>query len=803
MKLIKSWLKEYIPTLDLETKELVNLITKHIVEVEGVESSSDIKNVVVGEVKEVSKHPGADKLSLCVVDTGDASFRKIVCGAPNVAKGQKVVVALPGSVLPGGFEIKEREVRGITSLGMICAEDELGLGDNHDGIMVLPLDAKVGESAFKYLGKGSGEEVIEIENKSLTNRPDLFGHLGMAREIATISGLEFVSKDFEMPKLSSDLNIDVKVSSEKCNRYMALAMDVKVGPSPDWLKAKMEALGLRSINNVVDITNYVMFDSAQPLHAFDLDKLAKKGDDVLIEVREAKEGESMLAIDGKTYNLGSDNLVIADAEAPVALAGIMGGKNTEVGEDTKRIVLEIASFDGSSTRNTSMHLGLVSESSVRYARNLSPWAVNLGVARAVKLLVELASAKIIGGSKEYYPKPVSNKQITFSIASANKFIGQDIGIEKIKSILTSLGLEVLENGENISVNIPAIRSDLNIPEDIYEEIARIFGYETINRKYISGELVPPNENLSLYWDRVAKTLLEGLGFSEVYNYSFTSGKLVESLGMDTKDLLKVKNAISPENEYMRMSLIPNMLTAISKNLRCFDEFSLFEMGKVYYKTAKHEVNDGLPINEKTMLLGVVVRSETEKQDSLYKYVKGIVATLTKKFGISLENIKFKRLDIESATFHPGKTAIIEAFGKELGYVGEIHPAVLDTLKINSKVGFFDLNFENLMLVANVVKDYDPISEHPSIERDLAFVVAKDIDSEDVAWAIEEVAGDEAHDVEHFDTYEGKGIPEGKKSLAFRVVYQDPKRTLKEEEVNEIHSKVVEMLKTKFKAEIRN
>lgn len=803
MKLIKSWLKEYIPTLNLETKELVNLITKHIVEVEGVESSSDVKNVVVGEVKEVSKHPGADKLSLCVVDTGDASFRKIVCGASNIAKGQRVVVALPGAILPGGFEIKEREVRGITSLGMICSEDELGLGDNHNGIMVLPLDAKVGESASKYLGKDSGEEVIEIENKSLTNRPDLFGHLGMAREVATISGLEFVSKDFEMPKLSSDLNIDVKVSSEKCNRYMAIAMDLKVGPSPDWLKARVEALGLRSVNNVVDITNYVMFDSAQPLHAFDLDKLVKKGDDVLIEVREAKEGESILVIDGKTYNLGSDNLVIADAKGPVALAGIMGGKNTEVGEDTKRIVLEVASFDGSSTRNTSMNLGLISESSVRYARNLSPWAVNLGVARATKLLAELADAKIIGGSKEYYPKPVSNKQITFSITSATKFIGQDIGIEKIKSILTSLGLEVLENGENISVNIPAIRSDLNIPEDVYEEIARIYGYETIDRKYISGELVPPSENLSLYWDRMAKTLLEGLGFNEVYNYSFTSGKLVASLGLDTNDMLKVKNAISPENEYMRMSLLPNMLTSVFKNLRYFDEFSLFEMGNVYYKTPKNEINDGLPINEKTMLLGVVVRDYTEKQDSLYKYVKGIVSVLTKKFGISSNNLKFKRLDMESATFHPGKTAIIEAFGKELGYVGEIHPAVLDSLKINSKVGFFDFNFENLMLVANVIKDYDPISEHPSIERDAAFVVDKDINSEDIAWAIGETVGESARDIEHFDTYEGKGIPKNKKSLAFRIIYRDPNRTLREEEVSDVHDKVISMLKTKFKAEMRD
>ncbi|EKD49355.1 MAG: hypothetical protein ACD_63C00173G0004 [uncultured bacterium] len=815
MKISLNWLKKYVD-IEMTPEKLAESVTVHIVEVDGFEKSGIFEGVVVGKVLKVSNHPNADKLKLAVVDVGKKKLN-IVCGAPNLAEGQIVPVALPGTVLSGNFKIKKKEVRGEMSYGMICAEDELGISKNHDEIIVLDEKKyKIGEP-FAI----NDDVVLQIENKAIPHRPDLMGHLGMAREVAAIEKKDVKFEEHEISEIKVDekkVELKVSVEDEKfCKRYAGVVLDgVKVGQSPDWLKNALESIGVRSINNIVDITNYITWDLGQPLHAFDAEKIT--GNE--IKVRFAEKGEKLLTIDNKKHGLDSDMLVIADSKKPIAFAGIMGGKESEVTDGTSKIILEVANFDGYNIRNTSRKTGLTSDASLRFAKDPDPNMVDLAIHEAVSMLKELASAKVVSEISDFYPKKIKPWNVEISLKKLNNFIGVEISKEKVLEILKFLNLKTRENGDKLEIIIPTYRRDLKIPEDIFEEVARTYGYANIPQRLVRGEIVPPRQNMELYWRSFAKNLLVASGFDEIYTYSFTSEAMIKRLGLNLEGHIKVKNPVSPDAAYMQASLIPGVLESVELNLKTFDEFNLFELGKIFYTyDTSEEVKFKEGMWEGSKLCGAMVNCNPRKskggkvRSESFLKAKGIVEFLLKKMGMN--DLRFIHLDVHNITFHPGRTAIVQVKTKtdvkldqdvfeEVGFIGEVHPVMLEKfdIKDGAVVILFDLDFYKLSKLASEKQGYKEITKFPSVTLDVAFVLDKKVSVSEVIAMIGGAGDDFVENIELFDTYEGKEIGKNKKSLAFHIVYKSSDRTLTDKEVHEQHARVVGAVKDKFGAEVR-
>ncbi|MCK4525390.1 MAG: phenylalanine--tRNA ligase subunit beta, partial [Candidatus Andersenbacteria bacterium] len=637
MKISYNWLKEFVE-INISPEKLAEVLTMHSFEVENIIYQGEgLDGVVVGEILEVKKHPDADKLNLVKVNIGKDKILEVVCGAPNVEVGQKVAVALVGAELPGGFKIEKRKVRGVESSGMICAEDELGLGEDHEGIMVLDNNLKIGTPIKKALNLNDAIFEIDI----LPNRAhDCLCHLGVAREIAAILGLSIKYQVLSIKQNLKDSFLNIKIEDEKlCRRYSAIVVrNIEIKDSPAWLKNKLESCGVRPINNIVDITNYVMLAFGQPMHAFDADKLNGK-----IVIRSAKKGEKILALDDEIYKLNKDELVIADEKNPIAIAGVMGGKDTAVDENTKNIIFESANFDCTNIRRTAKQLKLSSESSYRFEREIDPEITMPALNKAVEMAKDLAGGKIEEDIADIYPSPVQQKELEFKFERIKNLLGVEVVKKEVTRILKSLDFEVAVNNEIIKVKVPTYRIDIERANDIIEEIGRIYGYENI------PEVAPEVEMRSVAGDKILslekdlRIISEGLGFCEIYNYSFVSEKDINNLGLKIEDHLELQNPLSEEHKFLRISVLPYLLKNVEKNLKYKDSFMLFEMGRIYLKS-----NNKLP-NEKRIFAGIMV--DKNIKNSLFYGLKGQVEILLSKLGI--DKLIYQEIKSAEPFWHKG------------------------------------------------------------------------------------------------------------------------------------------------------
>jgi len=804
-----KWLKDFVK---LPTKIPIDLIaselTDHTVEVEGfVNQAEQFNKVVVGKVLEIRQHPNADRLRLAVVDVKKEKLN-IVCGAPNLAEGQLVPVALIGALLPNGLEIKESEIRGEKSSGMICAEDELGIGKNHEGIVVLKSDAKIGESFSKYLKLS--DTIFEIDNKSLSNRPDLLSHYGIAREIGVIFDLPLKPYEKLLDKKISFLNdkqnkFEVKIEAkEECLRYIAVKIEgIEVKDSPEWLKERLIAVNQKPINNIVDLTNYVMLDCGQPLHAFNAEKIKK------IVVRSAQKNENFETLDEKERILVDGDLLITDGNQVIALAGIMGGKNSGITNETKEIILESANFKARSIRKTSQRLGLRTEASARFEKSLDPNLCETAVFRFLTILKEICpSAQISSSLIDINQTKEKVNIIILKLDWLTKKIGQEISKEWTIKTLESLGFGVDEekSGE-LSVIIPSWRAtkDISIQEDLVEEILRIYGYNKIVSQLPLETLSLPEVNHERQIERKIKDILAlKHGLSEVYNYSFLGEDQLKKLSTDSSNYLRLANPLSDIQTILRQTLAPGLINNIKNNQYKADSLGFFEIGSVFFSmlgTIKKEANgDGtIPYQEKH--IGLVIAGD-EKE--LFARLKGIVNNL---FQILINyNVEIDYLEPEGV---PGwadrnRSAVINVYGKEMGILAVVNQEVASNYNLKKETAIAEINFNYLLdLILNITSNsFQEAGKYPSVSRDLAFVLNGKILYNEFKSEISKF-NFLIKNVELFDVYTGENISEEEKSLAFHLTFQSDEKTLTTSEIDLLVSSLLKYLETKYGAKLRS
>lgn len=807
MILSLNWLKDYVEIPNkLNPEELAVQLTMHTVEVEGVQKQAEkFKNIKVGKILEISKHPNADKLQLVKVDLKNHVL-DIVCGASNIAVGQVVPVAMVGAVLPSGLEIKEAEIRGQKSFGMLCAEDELGLGEDRSGIMLLNEKAKIGQDFSEYL---KIEDVIfEVDNKSITHRPDLWSHYGMARDISAFLNVK-TTKKFEQIKnikIVTDEEkekLEVKVEDFKlCPRYMGVIMDgIKIDASPKWLQDRLISVGVRPINNIVDITNYVMMELGQPMHAFDK-KLVDK-----IIVRSAGENEEIETLDGENRKLNKNVLVIADSKKAIAVAGVMGGSNSEISDETDTIIFESANFDFFSIRKTSQKLGLRTEASVRFEKALDPNLAETALARATELVKEIIpGAKVI--SKLADEKKINSNQepINFSLEWLSKFLGQDFKKGELEEILKRLGFDIQEKDERFSVVAPTWRAskDIAIKEDVAEEIARIYGFNEIITTRPEVLLQAPEKNKELELINKIKFLLAGgPAINEVYNYSFVNEELLRKLNINFSDYIKLANPISAQHTMLRQNLAPNLFLNVKTNQPRFEQIKIFEIGSTYFSITGEinkdfEGKEKLPYQEKK--LGILIAGNTG--DEVFGKVKGAVDYLMLNLNLKNE-YNLAGGEVAPAWAAKKRTAKIKIGQRLIGFVSVLDKKNAQNLGIKKDVAIAEIGMKDLCdIVANQEdKVYREIDKFPPVVRDLAFVVNDNVLYNDIK---EEIINFHQYikEVELFDVYQGEKIGEGNKNLAFHVVYQAD-RTLTAKEIDGLQEGLIKIMEKKFDAKIRN
>jgi len=758
-------------------------------------------NMVIGKILEVKPHPQADKLRLVSTDVGKRVL-EIVCGGVNLEVGMKVVVALVGAKVRWHgqgelVELQPAEIRGVRSEGMICGANEIGLADAfpHADKEILDLSwckGKPGMSLAKALDLD--DTVFDIE--VTTNRPDAFSIIGLAREAAAILGAKFSWCEPIPPATPRGVNIlpfTVKNQVPSlCTRYQAIAMDnVTVGPSPWWLKNRLRLAGIRPINTIVDITNYVMLEHGQPMHAFDYDKLAGRA----IVVRHARAGEKIKTLDGVERALATEHAVIADAEKPIAVAGVMGGEETGVTEKTTNIVFECATFDPVSVRRTARALNLHSDASLRYEKGLPEEQTSPALARAVELCQKVACGRVASVIIDLDSAPPRRDKYVFRPAKAEKLIGVKIPKSRMIEILKSLGFGIVPKGgigaaAKYEVTVPYWRvRDIEDERDLAEEIARVYGYANLPSEMPSGALpVAPADPLLALDDR-AKDFLRAAGYMELLQYSMVSKFQLEDAGFDPSACLRIANPLSSDFEYMRPSLIPSTLTTIKQNEGLFPEGRVFEVSRAYFPRE----ND-LPEERPYMLAAVYGRS---KDDRLFREAKGLIESFLPPTGGKLLFVR----GAADKTWHPGRSARVLVGGTEIGTVGEIHPAIAKKFGVDGRIAMLYLDLAALSSAYHARLAYEPIPLFPPVLRDLAFIVAERTEYADVERAMRE-AGPLLRHLELFDVYRGEHVGEGKKSMALHLTFAHPERTLTAEEVDESIKKMMTSLTAKFGAVIR-
>lgn len=803
-----NWLKDFIKLpATVKPEEIAEKLTKHTVEVEGlVKQAEQFEKVVVGRVLEVKKHPNADRLRLTVVDVKKTKLN-IVCGAPNVTEGQLVPVALVGAILPNGLEIKESEIRGEKSSGMICAEDELGLGSNHEGIIVLSDKAKVGEPFAKYLELN--DIIFEIDNKSLSNRPDLWNHYGLARELGVIFSLTLKPVDKILGKFDlSDKTknkLEVKVEDKDlCPRYLAIKVEnIEIKDSPDWLKKRLVAVGQRPINNIVDLTNYVMLEIGQPLHAFSADKVQK------IDVRRAKKNETIETLDEKERVLSENDLVISDGQRALAIAGVMGGKNSEIDQKSSSFILESANFKAAAIRATSQRLALRSESSMRFEKSLDPSLTITGLVRFLTLLKDICPKFTIGS---VLVDLNSTEQAAITIPLDFNWltskIGQEIPREQVINFLEKLGFQVNNTTDNIlQVVVPSWRAtkDIKTKEDLVEEVLRLYGYDNIISRLPIQTLNLPEVNEERFLERKVKNILAlKHSLTEAYNYSFVGEDQLKKLNLDFSRYLKLANPLNDNQSLLRQSLVPGLVSSIKANQQRAEDLGFFEIGNVFWSAPGNlkKGKDGeevLPHQEK--LLGIALASENK---DLLSELKGIIDNL-------LQTIISREIELE---FHPLETppnwadskrvAKIMFLNKEIGSLGIVSQEVMANCNLKRPVVLAEVNFSVLvgLVLSNPGFRFQEAQKYPPIIRDLAFVVDAKIRYNDFKSELLKF-NPLIKTVEIFDVYSGDKLESDKKSLAFHLTYQSNLKTLTSKEIDIVQEELISYVTKKFEAQLRN
>ncbi|HHY09793.1 MAG TPA: phenylalanine--tRNA ligase subunit beta [Firmicutes bacterium] len=786
------WLQEYVD-LPWEPEELAKKLTMSGLEVEGMRAvAPDLSGVYVGLVEKIEPHPQADKLVVCTVAVGPLGKKSIVCGAPNVAVGQKVAAALPGAVLPGGLEIKAAAVRGVGSEGMLCSMKELGLGEDQTGILVLPAETEVGAPLVGALGL---DDVI-LDVAVYANRADCLSMLGIAREVAALTGGKVRLPAVDYVEINEHIQDHTSVTVEdaaKCPRYTAILLkDIKVGPSPLWLKLRLTAAGMRPINNVVDITNYVMLETGQPLHAFDQDQLREGR----IIVRGAKQDESIVTLDGEERQLTPEMLLICDAENPKCIAGVMGGKDSEVKKETSRVLLEAANFNAQNVRRTSRTLGLNSESSARFEKGIDPNGTLFASRRAAHLLQSLAQAKVYSGVIDVNTVEEAAKVIKLVPAQVHRLLGVEIPEPEMERILVGLGFSVEKEAEYWQVSIPSYRRDLEIQADLIEEIVRIWGFDKLPAS-LPADTTGGGQSKALTVADQLRRVLIGAGLMEALTNTFGRRDNNERLLRFNQPMLEIKNPISKDLVAMRHSLLPGLLTAVSLNAaRQRDRAALFEIGAVYLAE--------LPLTElpwekrrlaitlwglRTPLNWALGADEFDFYD-----IKGILELL-----LPFEDLAW--LKGENPSFHPGRQGKIVWGEEEIAVYGEIHPAVLRNFQIPNRCYGAEVDLEKALGLWGGTPAFESLPRFPAVERDLAVVVPQTQAVGEMIVALENAGGDLLQEVVVFDVYQGEPISADKKSVAFSLRFQGD-RTLVDEEVTAIMQRCVKTLHSEFEAEIR-
>ncbi len=801
MKISLDWLAEYVDLSGLDPAELADRLTMSTAEVEGVEVlGGDMEGVVTAKVLRVMPHPDAEKLVLADVFDGE-SEKRVVCGAPNLAVGQTVPLARAGGRLPDGTKIKKGKIRGEMSVGMICSERELGLGPGADGIMVLDGEIEPGLDISRALGLT--DHVLEIDNKSLTHRPDLWCHYGIAREVAAITGRDLAP----MPGIDSGLsrpdaeNVSLEVKTldpDLCPRYCAAVVEgLTIGPSPAWMTRRLEAVGVRALNNVVDITNYVMLELGNPLHAFDLRKVG--GSAILI--RRARAGEKIVTLDDVERVLAEEMLVIADREKPIAIAGVMGGANSEVTVDTAAMVLESANFHPISVRRTSAALGCRTEAVMRFEKSLDPELPPVAARRFLQLARDL-----IPGARQVSPlyDEDHHQRKSVSLFLGRDFLDRRLGLElpaeRAEGILTSLCFGLTETDGGWNVDVPTFRAtkDIGIPEDLVEEVGRIYGYDNIPPMAPDVTILPPTTPpAKLLEDELRDILSLELGFSEIYGYSFTRNDTAGLLGLALDGHLELRNPLSSEESSLRRSLVPGLLQAVMKNANNYQDFALYEVGRVYF-TEREGLDDGagghLPLENRRLCGTVYSGGRGSAGDEMFFRVKGVIENLAAR--ARLDKPVLTRLEARKAPpwVHPAHYAEWRQDDSGLGTLGEIHPAAGRALGLRGAVGLFDLDLDALLTARRETLAYTPLPRYPGVSFDLSVVVPLRTEVQTVEGVVAGANPKLIREVSLTDTYRGAQLDEGMKSLSFSILCRSDKKTLDQQQAAKLHEAILRAVK---------
>lgn len=827
MKATKEWLNSYVECNDKSLEELENIFTMTGTKVEEVISLYEMKNVVIGKVEKIEKHPDAEKLVICQVNIGNGEITQIVTGASNLVEGDIVPVAKHGSILPNGIEIKKGMLRGIESNGMMCSYQELNLtkdfeGDQVEyGIMVLPkkYEENLGEEfldVFSYIN----ESVFDFE--ITPNRQDCQGVKGIARELAVGLDRKFNDnaklKYSDLSKVDEIEKVTVKIDDEDCNKYlMAVVKDVKIEPSPSWMQRRLKAYGFNPINNIVDITNYVMLEIGQPMHAFDLNLLKEdENGKRKIVIRDSKENEKITLLDEKEYELQND-LVITDGVSPIALAGIMGGINSGINENTKQVVLESANFTRKRLRDTSRRINVSTDSYARFEKKLPLSLTEYALVRALELIQELNAGTVTlevieKMNKEYTEKPQENVLVEIDTEKINNILGLEIQEEYIINLLEKLEFEIIEENNVKYAKAPAYRTDVSRIQDLAEEVIRFYGYDNLKLTLPKVTVKEKKENIKLETKQKAKNLLVNYGYNQIITYGFVNLEDLKKAELDKdiygEDAIKVKNALGVDYEYMRTSLLPSMLHTISfnENKKNFN-IKLFEISKIYQKASN--ISEGILPEEIEMLqMALTKQKESNKEkekysgmgyvnDPIFEFKSDVLRLLTVLGlnGAEIEN------HTENNSFHKGKCAVIKKGRDIIGTFGAVNPRILSNFDIKQDVYVLELNLEKILVYLRKNLKAKEIGKFPEVTRDISMYVSKDIKYKDIESSIIKANKKLIEEVKLFDIYENENDKE-RKSIAVRITFRDNNKTLEENEINIVMDKVIKNLENNVKAEIR-
>lgn len=800
MKVPYSWLKDFVD-IDVTPLELADKLVKAGFEIEEIiDLEKQYVNIVVGLIEEIEPHPNANKLQICKINVGEKGVRQIVTGAKNVAVGDYVPVCLDGAVLPDGKEIRTGELRGVLSEGMLCGGSELDLNDSDyegagfDGIFIL-------NKAFDVSKLTLGMDINEvIDTKDVVldvgvtaNRPDTNSIVGIAREVAAVLDKPLKPFAFGKTEEKDDVKEMIKVTVEDktlCPRYMIKGVkDIVVKPSPAIIRRRLRKVGIRPINNIVDVTNYVLIEIGQPMHAFDYDRLA----DEQIVVRRAKEGEHIVTLDGKDNALNPENLVICNSTAPMALAGVMGGLNSGIEESTKTILLESARFKRDNIRRTSKALGIRSDSSARFEKGIDFISQEWGVARAVQLITEQAAGVAVGGVWDVFDGNTDERTITVKASKVNTILGIEIDKKTMADILNRLQLRTVVKGDDLVITVPQYREDIQNANDIAEEVIRLYGYDNIVSTPLDGKKqTHGGVSDNVKWLDKVKNLLSGVAaYHEIVSYSFISPKAWDMLrlpeGDDRRNCITLLNPLGEELSVMRTTLLHSMLKTVALNqTRSNKSVKLYEAAKTY-----HPAIDA----PSTEILRLMIAETGEKCD--FYSIKNTVRAVADKL-----NVKIEVLPKTYPYLHPGRSAAVMLNGQEIGYIGEVHPSVAADYDLSGRVYATELTLAPLFEAATPFLAFEAIPKYPAINRDLAFVLRKEILAKDILDVVRKSAGDKLESAEIFDVYEGAALPLGTKSVAVALTFRDKERTLVDAEVVAAVDDILAAMKDTFGASLR-